>query len=133
MLRANFFFWKAIGPPLIAVRDMLIRVHLFWHQGRQEYLLGKLAAGKSLDDFLAYLAAQGFGNNFIAHRDEGQVLSLRRLEDFEWQYHLRIFKDGEVRGHYEYTPEAHPIKHFREIRMEARREDFLHFLGDWVS
>src|SRR6185437_14085319 len=106
-----FFFWKAIGPPLIAVRDMLIRVHLFWHQGRQEYLLGKLAAGKSLDDFLAYLAAQGFGNNFIAHRDEGQVLSLRRLEDFEWQYHLRIFKDGEVRGHYEYTPEAHPIKH----------------------
>ena len=79
-----------------------------------------------------YLLSQGFANHFIAWKDDDQVFSLRKCVDFERQYHLRIFSDGEVRGHFETTPEAHPTMHMKEIGMEARREDFLRYLGDWI-
>ena len=86
-----------------------------------------------MDDFLQYLIDNGWWNHFIAWTDEDQIISLRRLESFTWQYHLRIFRDGEVRGHYEYTPEAHPKWHLQEVGMEPRSEDFKKFLGDWVA
>jgi hypothetical protein len=54
------------------------------------------------------------------------------LVDFKHQYHLRVFKDGEVRGHYEYTPECHPIWHLQKVGQEPRREELLGFLGDWI-
>ncbi|HEX4104075.1 MAG TPA: hypothetical protein VHZ04_01185 [Candidatus Paceibacterota bacterium] len=131
--RVKFHFWKGIAPTFLFTRDALIASRVIRHEGRQEYFLGKLAEGKSIDDFLQYLEVQGFANHFIALKDDGQLLSLRRLENFERQYHLRIFRDGEVRGHYEYTPEAHPVWHWKETRMEPRQEVFLNILGDWIS
>ena len=68
-------------------------------QGRQNYLLGKLAPGESIESFVEFLLDKGFGNHFVAFDDEGQVASLRYTPDFKHQYHVRIFKDGEVRGH----------------------------------
>jgi len=85
-----------------------------------------------VEDFVEYLGTQGFFNHFIAWRDSGEIVSVRRPVSFEWQYHLRIFADGEVRGHYEYTPESHPVWHMREVGQEERREEFLEFLGDWI-
>ena len=41
--------------------------------------------------------------------------------------------DGEIRGHFEFTPEAHPIAHFQEKGEKACTEDFLKFLGDFVT
>lgn len=123
--------WKGLYPfwPYVA--------HFFnWlHKGgRQHYKLGWLANGYNLEDLKKHLSENwNFGNHFVAWHDDGQVLSWRRLESFEKQYHLRVFSDGEIRGHYEYTPEARPIKHFREIGEEERREDFLKFLGDYVT
>jgi hypothetical protein len=54
------------------------------------------------------------------------------VEDFDWQYHLRIFHDREVRGHYEYTPESYPLRHLKKVNMQHRREEFLHILGGWI-
>jgi hypothetical protein len=132
--RAKYHLWKTIYPAHNRVRDVLLAAHLLHppYKGRQDYMLGFLAPGKNMDDFLRHLEQQGFGNHFIAWDDDGQVASLRRLEGFAWQYHLRIFKDREVRGHYELTPEAHPFRHYRKQGQEARREKFEEFLGDWV-
>ncbi|MEK7539337.1 MAG: hypothetical protein AAB595_01725, partial [Patescibacteria group bacterium] len=75
----------------------------------------------------------GFGNHFIAWDDQAQVLSWRKLINFQEQYHLRVFSDGEIRGHFEYTPEAHPIQHFDEKGESFHRAEFLKFLGDFVT
>jgi hypothetical protein len=130
--RTKYYFWKTISPGYLFGRDMLLKFNLIHHEGRQDYRIGKLAPGKDIEKFLKHLAARGFANHFIAWKDDGEIASLRHLQGFAWQYHLRIFKDGEVRGHYEYTPEAHPSLHFREVGMAARKNDFLNFCGDWV-
>jgi hypothetical protein len=114
-------------------RDLLLRFGFVTHEGRQDYVIGKLAPGVTVAQFLHYLETQRFGNHFVAWIDKDQVISLRRLDGFKRQYHLRVFKDGEVRGHYEWTPEAHPKWHLQEVGMEERRDDFARFLGDWVA
>ena len=68
----------------------------------------------------------------MAWADTGQVLSWRKLESFDYQYHLRVFKDGEIRGHYEFTPESKPVEHFVEINEQARIEEFRKFLGNYI-
>jgi hypothetical protein len=100
---------------------------------RQNYVLGRLRRDKKVSEFLQYLAGIGFFNHFIAWEDDGQVASLRKLVDFKWQYHLRVFKDGEVRGHYELTPESHPFKHYKKRGQVPHREEFMMFVGDWIT
>lgn len=130
--RTKYAFWKLISPGYVRGRDTLLRLGIIHHEGRQNFLIGTLAPGVKLEDFLVYLKTQQFGNHFIAWEDDDELVSVRRVDNFEWQYHLRVFKDREVRGHYEYTPEAHPAWHSMEVRWEPRRDDFLRFLGDWV-
>ncbi|MEK9176707.1 MAG: hypothetical protein AAB923_00250 [Patescibacteria group bacterium] len=93
---------------------------------RQRFLLGRLKQDVTTEAAKAHLREQGFSNNRAAFQDPGQLLSMRRLceEHSDRQYHVRIFIDGEVRGHYEYTPEDHPRKHLREDILEKREERF---------
>ena len=130
--RFKYSLWKLIYPIHNPVRNGLLKSRIIRHTGRQEYVLGRLASRRTVKGFLKHLEGQGFGNHFVAWSDDGQIASLRRLDGFERQYHLRIFKDGEVRGHYEFTPEGHPFLHFTERGEEERREEFLAFLGKWV-
>ncbi|MEN9560751.1 MAG: hypothetical protein RIQ56_24 [Candidatus Parcubacteria bacterium] len=127
--RIKLKFWKWIYP----IFPYLQYPFSFFHSGRQKFPLGWLAPGKSLEDLKARLTSQGFGNHFVAWEDDGQVLSWRKFDGFEWQYHVRVFADGEIRGHYERTPEAAPLRHFAEIGEEARAEDFKKFLGDVLT
>ena len=128
----KYLFWRLIAPLHPYIRDLLAYMRVLRHEGRQNYLLGKLAPGETLEGFVEYLLEKGFANHFIALSDEGQVVSLRYAPDFKYQYHLRIFEDGEVRGHYEYTPEYKPLKHFAGEGLEARIADFLELLGDRI-
>ena len=130
--RIKYYFWKVISPGYEWGRDVLLRLGFIHHEGRQNFVIGKMAPGVTLDGFLAYIRTQQFGNHFVAWTDEDQVISLRRLDGFERQYHLRVFSDGEVRGHYEYTPEYKPKWHLQEVGFEARLDEFKRFLGDWV-
>lgn len=110
-------------------------MHLIWHnQGRQRFHIGYLAPGKTLAELKHHLNTKwGFGNHFVAWGDDGQVLSWRKLVDFNHQYHLRVFSDGEIRGHYEYTPEGHPVAHFDEKGEEFHRAEFVKFLGEFLT
>jgi hypothetical protein len=116
------------------LQGRLLQWHLIWHtKGRQPYHIGWLAPGKTLEELENHLHLQwGFGNHFIAWQDEDQVLSWRKLESFDYQYHLRVFSDGEIRGHYEYTPESKPLAHFAEAGEQAHLDEFQKFLGEFV-
>lgn len=97
---------------------------------RQPYHLGWIAPGKTIDDLKNHLSKEwGFGNHFVAWTDSDEVLSWRKLDGFRYQFHVRVFKDGEIRAHYELTPEAAPVLHFRAVGQEPRAEDFMKFLG----
>ncbi len=123
--------WRFIYKFFPTLQSFFVRFH---EPGRQRYHIGWLAPGKTLEELKLHLHKQwGFGNHFVAWPDEGQVLSWRKLADFQDQYHLRVFEDGEIRGHYEYTPEAHPIAHFDEKDEQFKKEDFLKFLGEFVT
>ena len=131
--RLKYAFWRFYTPYHSLVRDSLVSFGFLRHEFRQDFLLGKIAHGQSIKGFIAFLVSKGFGNHFIAWKDKGELVSLRYVENFTYQYHLRIFHDGEVRGHFEYTPECYPVKHLLEIGLEDRRHDFFSFLQDKVE
>lgn len=126
--------WRFIYRFFPTFQRILLKWHIIWHNnGRQRYHIGWLAPGKTLEGLKKHLHLQwGFGNHFIAWTDSGQVLSWRKLADFNDQYHLRVFSDGEMRGHYEFTPEGHPFGHLDEKSESFRKKDFLKFLGNFV-
>ena len=126
--------WDFVYSFFVPFRNYLLKIGLISHKkGRQRYHLGWLAPGRTLEDLKKHLHDKwGFGNHFVAWIDEGQVLSWRKLTDFRDQYHLRVFEDGEICGHFEYTPEAKPIEHFVEKGEVDKTPDFLKFLGDFV-
>ena len=110
----------------------MLSLGILKHEGRQHYTLGTLAPGRRVEDLLKYLEGKKWGNHFIAWKDEDELIGIRKLDGFERQYHIRVFKNGEIRGHYEYTPECHPRWHLKEVGMEARHAEFLEELGDWI-
>jgi len=126
--------WDRIYPIFPWGQQHLLKWHLMWHEkGRQPYHIGWLAPGKTLKELEKHLHEKwGFGNHFVAWTDDDQVLSWRKFENFDYQYHLRVFKDGEIRGHYEYTPESKPLAHFTEKKEKARRKEFKKFLRGYI-
>jgi hypothetical protein len=130
--RLKALFWALIAPIFPHVRDGLLTFGILKHGIRQPYVLGRLAPGRTREGLAKHVEQYGFANHFIAWVDADEVMGLRKRDDFHRQYHLRVFKDDEVRGHYEWTPESKPFEHVFDIGMEPRREDFLRFLGDWI-
>lgn len=123
--------WRGIYPHFTNFQKFFLKMG-FHQKGRQKYHVGWMAPGKTLEEMKRYLHEKwGFGNHFVAWTDDDQVLSWRKLADFQDQYHLRVYKDGEICGHFEYTPEAHPVDHFIEKGEIEKKEDFLKFLGEY--
>jgi hypothetical protein len=130
--RCKYVLWKIYTPLHPHVRDISTKLGIVRHEGRQHFLIGKLDASRSLRAFVSFLIEQGFGNHFIAWEDTDEVISLRRTDGFRYQYHLRIFSDGEVRCHYEYTPEYRPIQHLIQVGFEDRTPEFREIVQDWI-
>lgn len=105
----------------------------FHQKQRQKFHLGWIHPSKSLADLKNHLSNKWqFGNHFVAWEDSSQVLSWRKLVSFDKQYHIRVYDDGEIRGHFEYTPESAPLKHFFEEDETAGREGFMKFLDGYM-
>jgi len=126
--------WLVIKPVHPYIRDGLLALGLIHHHGRQPFHIGWLAANDTAEDLRDYLIKnRGFEDHFPCWIDDGETVDLRFRQNFDWQYHLRIFKDGEIRGHHEYTPESRPIAHLRDRDSTACTPEFLNFLGTWVT
>ncbi|MBI2611080.1 hypothetical protein HYW60_04075 [Candidatus Kaiserbacteria bacterium] len=130
--RIKYYFWYYYTPYHPTVRDSVIALSLIKNRGRQPFLLGSVAPHLSIEEFVAYLIENGYAYHRVAWEDDGEVVSLRLVNDFVFQYHVRVFEDREVRGHYEYTPECYPLWHLWDVGREDRREEFLALLGERV-
>ncbi len=122
--------WNALYP----VFPYLERAALPFHsKQRQKHHLGWIAPNRSLSELKRHLHGKwGYGNHFVAWEDKDQVLSWRKLTSFNEQYHLRVYSDGEIRGHYELSPEASPIRHFFATGQNSHRRDFFNFLEGFI-
>ncbi len=137
--KLKYIFWRAYTPFHPFFRDTALALHIVsakvkaerWG-ARQNFLLGHIAPQETFESVSTYLVNKGFGNHFVAWEDDGEVVSLRYAPNFATQYHIRIFTDGEVRAHFEYTPECYPLKHYHAVGFEPRREYFLELLGDKI-
>jgi hypothetical protein len=125
--------FKIIEPIFPYGRDALIFCRIIHHSGRQQYLVGKLASNKTANDFVNHMQSLGFHKYKIAWKDDGEILSLRKLASFDFCYHIRLFEDGEIRGHYERTVESNFWHHFFEVGMEQREREFREFLGELLE
>ncbi len=130
--RIKYALWRIYTPFHPLVRDAALVLGIVSHSGRQNFLIGKIAPNRTFKEVIDFLISRGYGNHFIAWKDDGELVSLRRLVGFSYQYHLRIFQDGEIRGHYEYTPECYPILHFRAVDQKDCRDEFQKMLGDLI-
>lgn len=139
----KYWFWKFYTPfhPLVRGFSSTIGVSklLTWcvvpegkETGRQDFLVGTLDPSRSTREFVSFLVSQGFTNHFVAWKDFDELVSLRRLVDFRHQYHIRVFRDGEVRCHYEFTPEYRPVQHLIRVGFEDRTDEFRNLVQDWI-
>lgn len=78
------------------------------------------------------LTEKGYEEAIIAWCDPGEVLSMRKIHNEIYQYHVRLFIDGEIRAHYEYSPESKPIEHIRETFFKPETEFFKNLLGGYL-
>jgi hypothetical protein len=122
-------FWKiiyVIWPPVLRLIEFL-KIH----NSRQKFILGKLSSNQNKETFTKLLLDQGFEFDTIALRDPGQIIGMRKLDTPLYQYHIRLFEDGEIRGHYEYSPEKRPVAHTFEAGIEPRKDYFEKLLAGY--
>ncbi len=120
----------AIYPPFLRVLEKLR-----FHSGRQPFVLGTLNVAYTQDDLRKLLEAAGFEHALLAWRDSGEVLGMRKVDQRRFQWHIRLHDDGEIRGHYEYSPEANPLLHVITPTLtifEPEKEYFVSLLGNYL-
>ena len=132
-LRIKYYLWLLYSPYHPTVRDSVISWSFIKNRGRQPFLLGTIAPHLSIEQFVSFLTENGYAYHHVAWEDDGEVVSLRLVYDFVHQYHIRVFEDREVRGHYEYTPESYPILHLWDVGREDKREEFMKLVGDKLT
>lgn len=130
--RIKYYLWRLYTPYHPKVRDSVTTLRILKNHGRQPFLLGKISPKYTIQEFVEFLTEKGYAYHRVAWMDPDEVVSLRYVENFIYQYHIRIYKDREIRGHYEYTPECYPLLHLFDIGREPRREEFLALFGEMI-
>lgn len=123
-------FWKfayVVWPPVTRVCE-----HLGFHGFRQKFLLGHLNANFNKDDLVEFLSKKGFEFTILAWHDPGEIVSMRKVDKNIYQHHIRLFVDGEIRAHYEYSPESSPWGHFWEAHFVPETEFYRELLNGYL-
>ncbi len=133
--RGSEVFWHAIRW---LYRPWLRRFYcwfigLFSPRRRQEFLVGRLPNGVTHDKFQKFLAGRGFETISISWIDPGEKVNVRKRVDGEKQYHVRLFNDGEIRGHLEYAPESRPLAHLLEWGFEPAHDYLAGLYQDFLK
>ena len=124
------FFWSIayrVWPPCTRFVE-----RLGFHEFRQKFFLGHLNSNYNKASLAGMLSDNGFEKAVIAWQDPGEILSMRKIHNGIYQYHVRLFIDGEIRAHYEYSPESHPIDHVMEVYFKPETEYFINLLGNYL-
>lgn len=118
-------FWSAIEPLFPTMRDIWIWLGFMTPPPRQNFHYGYVKPEITISDVRNLLKKNGFDHDYIAWVDPGEVLNMRKVVNIIYQYHLRLFNDGEIRGHHEYTGESHCFKHLFEKGF-TKGEDYIY-------
>jgi hypothetical protein len=124
-------WWRSVYvfyPPILRVLEK-VRVHAF----RQKYLMGMLRPEYDAEDLARYLESKGYENAILAWRDPGELLSMRKLNGPLYQYHIRLFEDGEVRCHYEHSSEGNSLGHVLESCFQPKTKYFRTLLRPFLT
>lgn len=123
--------WRIIyrvWPPVLRVLETL-KIHNY----RQPWLLGHLNKKYSKSDLRGVLEKDGFEDAILAWRDPGEILGMRKIDKKIFQYHIRLFNNGEIRGHYEVSSEGGPWQHVTSNGFRPADEYFEKLLGNFLS
>ena len=123
MNKIKKYIWKFNYAIYAHLRDFILSVGLWKHTGRQNFSIGFVNDDIKKDVVSSILKANGFENSICSWKDDGEILSMRKLDDRR-QYHVRLFSNGELRGHYEFSPEGAPIKHLLGIGFQQSKQYF---------
>ncbi|HBU07458.1 MAG TPA: hypothetical protein DEB09_05255 [Candidatus Magasanikbacteria bacterium] len=129
---AKKLLWILILPFFPIGRDLAKKLGYHPYPPRQNFHLGYLKVGVNKEELEEYLKQSKFKINKVAWVDDEEILSVRRMDGFEHQYHIRLFADNEIRGHYELSPEYSPLGHLHDVGTIPTTEDFKKFLGDYL-
>lgn len=121
--------WKINYKIYPCLRDLILFLGLWKHSGRQKFRIGFLKKNIEESDVKKILEKKGFERSICSWIDDCEVLSMRKRVG-SYQYHIRLFSDGEIRGHYEYSPENKPFGHLNETVFRSEKCYFCEVLGD---
>lgn len=125
------FVWRNVYRFYPRILRILEKIKI--HNVRQDYLIGKLVDNFDLNEVKNVLTQNGFENAILSWKDPGEVINMRLVDKDLYQYHIRIFNDGEVRGHYEYSSEGNPWKHVKEGLFVEKKEYFSDLLNGFLK
>lgn len=133
--RGSEFFWRLV---YFVYRPKVRRVYCWLYDRisprcRQSFLVGRLPKRVSHEIFAEFLHNRGFEPTTLSWIDPGEKINLRKRVDGERQYHVRVFHDGEIRGHYEFAPESRPLAHVMEWGFEPAAEYLAGLYNDFLS
>ncbi len=111
-----------IYPPILRVLEKL-----HFHHYRQKYHIG-FVKKKDVLKIKRYLIKSGYGPAILSWKDPGEIVNMRKMDKKVFSYHLRIFDDGEVRAHYEYTSETRPLYHITERVFISKKKYYKNLL-----
>lgn len=86
---------------------------------------------KNVEEVEKRLIDIGYQPNYFSFGDEGQITSMRKMFIYNtlWlQWHVRIHKDGEIRGHEEFSYEEDAVRHKNGdyvIRIPKEERDII--------
>ncbi len=121
------YFWKFAYFSYPYLRDFCLFIRITKHKGRQNYKVGFLKKKITKNKFKTLLKTKGYEQSILSWIDDDEVLSMRKRIN-KFQYHIRLFKDNEIRAHYEYSPESAPIKHYYESMFIPKKQYFKKLL-----
>jgi hypothetical protein len=126
------YFWKLAYICYPSIRDFLLFTRIMKHSGRQNFLIGILKSGIDKEDFKKFLEKKGFERSILSWIDDDEVLCMRKRMGKKYQYHIRLFCDNEIRGHYEYAPECKPLDHLNAVSQQKKSNYFKTLLSSMV-
>ena len=103
-----------------------LRIILSGNKDREErFKLFQLLPRIGDIDFRWKLIGLGYQENLFSHTFKDQIATVRKLsEDGKHQYHLRLYSDGWITGHYEMDYYMYQKEHLdgKDLRKLTRKE-----------
>lgn len=123
--------WKIVYflyPPLLRILE-----RLGFHKGGQDYHIGYVKKNYSISDLKDYLEKKGFEPAVLSWNEKDEVLNLRKVNKRIYQWHIRVFKDREIKGHYEFSSEGSPIAHICKKLFITEEKYYLNLFSKFLD